>query len=219
MKKKSIMIILVCAFLLLLCIGVMFFLLPAVKEERAAYNTSVDDLFEKEGNFYVYFSRKECPYCNNIEKDIDNFKKENTVYEIDAEACNGILNYNWDEHEKQHDMIIGEKNEVGKVIFYEGLDEKSIKEKYPPINYKIVWVNDNYAELHEGKVSGKIYAISTHPAIDPEDLKAECFLLGGVPTLIEFDNHKVKNIYFDDKEIINFFNTTTKPLDEYWNLD
>lgn len=45
------------------------------------------------------------------------------------------------------------------------------------------------------------------------------FILAGVPTLLEFKDHKVINYYFDDKEIIGFLNSNTKPVDEYWNLD
>lgn len=42
---------------------------------------------------------------------------------------------------------------------------------------------------------------------------------GGVPALVEFENHKVINFYFDDKEIIDFLESDTQPLDKYWNLD
>ena len=51
----------------------------------------------------------------------------------------------------------------------------------------------------------KVYAISTHPNIKKEELSKRNFVLGGVPTLVEFENHKVINFYFDDKEIIDFF--------------
>lgn len=184
-----------------------------------AVNTSTGDLFEKEGHFYVYFNRKECPYCDNIEDDIKQFKKENAVYEIDAEACKGTRNYDWDSHEKKYDVEIGEKDSTRKIVFYDGLDENLIKEKYPPIHYKIIWANENYAALHEGKEAGKVYAISTHPNIKKEELSEKKFVLGGVPTLVEFENHKVINFYFDDKEIIDFLESDTQPLDKYWNLD
>lgn len=190
-----------------------------VKEETIAYSTSIEDLFEKEGHFYVYFNRKECPYCDNIEDDIKQFKKENAVYEIDAEACKGTRNYDWDSHEKKYDVEIGEKDSTGKIVFYDGLDENLIKEKYPPIHYKIIWANENYAALHEGKEAGKVYAISTHPNIKKEELSEKKFVLGGVPTLVEFENHKVINFYFDDKEIIDFLESDTQPLDKYWNLE
>ena len=126
--------------------GAAIILFPKVKEETIAYSTSIEDLFEKEGHFYVYFNRKECPYCDNIEDDIKQFKKENAVYEIDAEACKGTRNYDWDSHEKKYDVEIGEKDSTRKIVFYDGLDENLIKEKYPPIHYKIIWANENYAD-------------------------------------------------------------------------
>ena len=111
------------------------------------------------------------------------------------------------------------KDSTGKIVFYDGLDENLIKEKYPPIHYKIIWANENYAALHEGKEAGKVYAISTHPNIKKEELSEKKFVLGGVPTLVEFENHKVINFYFDDKEIIDFLESDTQPLDKYWNLE
>lgn len=165
MKKKNIIISIACSIFFIICVGATIILFPKVKEETIAYSTSIEDLFEKEGHFYVYFNRKECPYCDNIEDDIKQFKKENAVYEIDAEACKGTRNYDWDSHEKKYDVEIGEKDSTGKIVFYDGLDENLIKEKYPPIHYKIIWANENYAALHEGKEAGKVYAISTHPNI------------------------------------------------------
>ena len=162
---KNIIISIACSIFFIICVGATIILFPKVKEETIAYSTSIEDLFEKEGHFYVYFNRKECPYCDNIEDDIKQFKKENAVYEIDAEACKGTRNYDWDSHEKKYDVEIGEKDSTGKIVFYDGLDENLIKEKYPPIHYKIIWANENYAALHEGKEAGKVYAISTHPNI------------------------------------------------------
>lgn len=219
MKKKNVIISVVCSVFFIMCVGAGIILFPKVKEENIAYSTSIEDLFDKEGNFYVYFNRKECPYCDNIKEDIKNFKQGNEVYEIDAEACKGTRNYDWDSHEKKYDVEIGEKDSTGKIMFYDGMNENLIKEKYPPIFYKVIWANENYAALHEGKEAGKVYAVSTHPYIKKEELNKDKFVLGGVPTLVEFENHKVINFYFDDKEIIEFLESDTQPLDKYWNLD
>lgn len=77
MKKKNIIISIACSIFFIICVGAAIILFPKVKEETIAYSTSIEDLFEKEGHFYVYFNRKECPYCDNIEDDIKQFKKEN----------------------------------------------------------------------------------------------------------------------------------------------
>ena len=127
---KNIIISIACSIFFIICVGATIILFPKIKEETIAYSTSIEDLFEKEGHFYVYFNRKECPYCDNIEDDIKQFKKENAVYEIDAEACKGTRNYDWDSHEKKYDVEIGEKDSTGKIVFYDGLDENLIKEKY-----------------------------------------------------------------------------------------
>ena len=86
MKKKNIIISIACSIFFIICVGATIILFPKVKEETIAYSTSIEDLFEKEGHFYVYFNRKECPYCDNIEDDIKQFKKENAVYEIDEDC-------------------------------------------------------------------------------------------------------------------------------------
>ena len=75
MKKKNIIISIACSIFFIICVGAAIILFPKVKEETIAYSTSIEDLFEKEGHFYVYFNRKECPYCDNIEDDIKHLKK------------------------------------------------------------------------------------------------------------------------------------------------
>ena len=72
-----------------------------------------------------------------------------------------------------------------------------IKEKYPPIHYKIIWANENYAALHEGKEAGKVYAISTHPKYKKKRSypKKKILCWGGVPTLVEFENHKSDKLF------------------------
>ena len=51
------------------------------------------------------------------------------------------------------------------------------------------------------------------------ELSAENFVIPGVPMLVEFDNHEVVNYYFDDIEILEFLGSSTKPVNEYWNLE
>ena len=80
---------------------------------------------------------------------------------------------------KKYDVEIGEKDSTGKIVFYDGLDENLIKEKYPPIHYKIIWANENYAALHEGKEAGKVYAISTHPNIKKRGVIRKEICAGG----------------------------------------
>lgn len=57
MKKKNIIISIACSIFFIICVGATIILFPKVKEETIAYSTSIEDLFEKEGHFYVYFNR------------------------------------------------------------------------------------------------------------------------------------------------------------------
>lgn len=57
MKKKNIIISIACSIFFIICVGAAIILFPKVKEETIAYSTSIEDLFEKEGHFYVYFNR------------------------------------------------------------------------------------------------------------------------------------------------------------------
>lgn len=55
MKKKNIIISMVCSIFFIICVGAAIVLFPKVKEETIAYSTSIEDLFEKEGHF-MYIS-------------------------------------------------------------------------------------------------------------------------------------------------------------------
>lgn len=197
-------------------------MMPRVMEETTGSRNikyTLDQLYNQKGHFYVYFNRNDCPYCNNVEKDIEKFAKDKKVIMVDTELLKGIKNYDWDAHEVKYDVEIGEKTDEGDIKFYDEKTEKDIKQLYPPLNYKILWVNKRYAELHEGKKYGKVYAVYTHPVLTKNDLKKENLIIPAVPILMEFRDHEVINYFFDDKEIISFLNLNTKPLDHYWNLD
>ena len=217
MKKVRIVSVLISALIVGIIVGV---LAPNAKKELTNNDQmSVDNMFDIKDHFYVLFARDDCRYCENIENDIDNLSKKANVYVVDPELCKKIKSYDWDAHELKYDVEIGEMQDDGNILFYHDMTEKNIKEKYPPIDYKIVLVNDRYAELHEGKEVGKIYAIYTHPVLDETDLTVDNFCVPAIPMLIEFDQNKVVNYYFDDKEIIAYLNSDTEPLDKYWNLE
>lgn len=127
--------------------------------------------------------------------------------------------YDWNEHAKEADVEIGEIDKDGSVIFYDQLTQNDIMELYSPVYYKVISASASYAEFNDGKREGKIYAVSTHPQLTEADLSPENFIIPGVPFLVEIDNDKVINYYFDDKEIIDFLDSDTNALDSYWNLD
>lgn len=220
MRKITISII---AFICILFLGVIiYFLFPKVKAEIISDDLNqktIEEMFAEKGNFYVYFSRKDCRYCENIDADIKDFASRENVYTVDPELCKNIKSYDWDKHELENDVEVGRMLEDGKIEYYNDLTEKGIKEKYPPLYYKIVLANEGYTELHKGKEEGKIYAISTRPTLEDSDFQVDNFVIPAIPILIEFNNNKVVNYYFDDKEIIDFLESDTVPLDKYWNLE
>lgn len=219
MRRKIILPVII----LIICFSIILFLLyPKVSEEISNINInqmSVEDFFTYDGNFYIYFSREDCRYCLNIEEDINEFEKEKKVYRVNPELMKDIKNYDWTEHELKYDVKIGELTDNGEINFYNGLTEENIREQYPPLYYKIILVNDGYAELHKGKEVGKIYAIYTHPELLQNELQIDNFIIPAIPFLVELQDHKVINYYFDDKEILNFLGSKTFPLDRYWNID
>lgn len=220
--RKKIMNGIIVLFVLILIGGGAFFLLPKVREETASSRNvkyTLEQLYSLNGHFYVYFNREDCPYCDNVKTDIEELAGHEKVIMVDTELLKGIQNYDWDAHEAKYDVEIGEKTDGGEIKFYDGKTEKDIKQLYPPLNYKILWVNKRYAELHEGKEFGKVYAVYTHPVLEKDDLKKENLIIPAVPILVEFNDHEVINYFFDDKEIIGHLNSNTKPLDSYWNLD
>ncbi|MCI8712910.1 MAG: hypothetical protein HFH23_11690 [Ruminococcus sp.] len=214
--KRRIMLVavgLIIAVLVACCV----ILYPKMKEEMSQAHPTVKEFFDKDGNFYVYFMRDECRYCESIEDDINAFSKEVELFVVDASKLSDSKTYDWFEHRKLYDVEIGQLLDDGSIMYYNDTTEEDIVELYPPVEYKIVLAGEAFAEMNEGKEKGKIYAISTHPII--MELSAENFVIPGVPMLVEFDNHEVVNYYFDDIEILEFLGSSTKPVNEYWNLE
>ena len=141
--------------------------------------------------------------------------EKNLVYANNTERMDGIYDYDWIEHEKLYDVEIGIQKNDG-IELYGNRTKEMIKNEFPPLEYDIVMVDQDYAALHN-KLENHIYAISTHPVLDQSDFDKK-LTIPGVPLLLEFDEGKVINYFFDDKEIINYLKSETKPINEYWNI-
>lgn len=212
--RRSVYVITVCVVIFLLC-----FSATKAMEEIMPYGNldsiSEDDMFKKTNHFFVYFYKEQCKFCDNIKEDIKKLGEKNLVYANNTERMDGIYDYDWIEHEKLYDVEIGiQKND--RIELYGNRTKEMIKNEFPPLEYDIVMVDQDYAALHN-KLENHIYAISTHPVLDQSDFDKK-LTIPGVPLLLEFDEGKVINYFFDDKEIINYLKSETKPINEYWNI-
>lgn len=220
-KRKRLVWIFIC-FIALMLIITLSSLFPKMKKEVSGIGEykikTIRELVSKNGHFYIYLYRNGCSYCENISADIKKLKKENTVYSINVDDVESFKQYDWEKHEKNFDIEIGEKTRDGEMIFYNELDKEMIEKKYPPIDYKIVLANSDYIMLHPNKVINKIYAVSTHPQLGKTELQTDNIPLPGVPMLLEVNEHKIVNYLFDDKEIIHFMKSNKAPKDVYWNI-
>lgn len=222
MKKKIGIITAILAIIILVGYGVSGFIEDA-KNEINPYSKleviSVEDMFEEDGHFYVYFYKDGCKFCDNIAGGIKNLSLNSKVYVNNTNQMKDSKDYDWNIHEQKYDVEIGQKKDDGTMEYYKGYTTEEIEEKYPYLEYDILLADEEYELLHEGKEKGKVYAICTQPMLEASDLKKENFVVPAVPFLVEIDNHEVIHYYFDDKQIIQFLKLDTKPINSYWNID
>lgn len=224
MKKKYYIVGIICT-IIIMCIagGLLYKNLFAIGADNAyeGLNTiTLDEVFELTGDYYVYAQRSGCPYCDNVKDEIINFSESSRLFVLDTQAAENetAKDYDWTNHHKKYDEEIGEIVN-GKIVFYDGLTEKSLKDKYPPLDYTIKVADKDFVELNEGKEIGKIYAVRESPIIDYSDATKDNFIIAAVPTLYYIRDGKIENFYFGDAQILNFLGSEKSPLDEYMDLN
>ena len=174
MKKKSYIAGIICTTIIICMAGVLLYRNIFAIERSNAYeglNTiTMDEIFEKPGNFYVYAQRSGCPYCDNVKDEIIQFAKSNSLFVLDTQADENkdAKDYDWTNHHIKYDEEIGEVVN-GKNIFYDGLTRNTLKNKYSPLDYTIKAADKDFVKLNEDKVIGKIYAVRESPIIDYTD--------------------------------------------------
>lgn len=174
------------------------------------------ELKEKKGHYFVYLYKSDCPFCVNIADDIKEFSKRNELYVINTEKETDINDYDWDQHSLSNDIEIGYyKND--EVFFYNEKTEQDIENEFSWVEYNILLADKEYAKMNNKK-ENYIYAISTHPKIPAINLAEENITVPGVPMLLEIKENRIINYYFDDKEIIEFMGSSTKPVNKYWEI-
>lgn len=180
---------------------------------------ALDKLFEKSGEYYVYAQRSGCPYCDNVKKEILQFSETNRIFVLNTQAKENeaAKDYDWIEHHKKYDEEVGEiVND--KTFFYNGDTEKSLKDKYSPLDYTIRVADEDFAELNVGKIVGKIYAVRESPIIDYSNASECNFIIAAVPSLYHIKEGKIENFYFGDAQILKFLGSEKLPLDKYMDL-
>ena len=199
MKKKSYIAGIICTTIIICMAGVLLYRNIFAIERSNAYeglNTiTMDEIFEKPGNFYVYAQRSGCPYCDNVKDEIIQFAKSNSLFVLDTQA---------DENKDAKD--------------YDGLTRNTLKNKYSPLDYTIKAADKDFVKLNEDKVIGKIYAVRESPIIDYTDATKDNFIIAAVPMLYHIENGNIENFYFGDAQILQFLGSNKSPLDEYINL-
>ena len=162
MKKKSYIAGIICTTIIICMAGVLLYRNIFAIERSNAYeglNTiTMDEIFEKPGNFYVYAQRSGCPYCDNVKDEIIQFAKSNSLFVLDTQADENkdAKDYDWTNHHIKYDEEIGEVVN-GKNIFYDGLTRNTLKNKYSPLDYTIKAADKDFVKLNEDKVRGKIF--------------------------------------------------------------
>lgn len=207
------------------CIGVILLLsafyvtyktyLVKEKKDVALEKIHEKQILDRGGNYYVYFQRDECPYCNNVKEDIIKLSKKKRVYMVNTEekGNENLKDYDWDAHEKKNNVVIGEvKN--GKNIFYGNLTIEEIKKQYSPLKYTIQTRKDG-----KDKSKEKIYAILEEPVINVSNISLDNLVIPAVPYLIYVKDGTVVENYFGDTQILHFLKSEKKPLDDYMRIE
>lgn len=216
MRKKYIGIFLV-GILLVFSAGGLIYEFYHVKEKEAVDLKEITSkqVLDRGGEYYVYFQRKECPYCNNVKEDIIKLSKKKRVYMVNTvkQGNENLKDYDWDLHQKKYNILIGEMKK-GKPIFNGNLTVENIQKKYSPLKYTIQIRVDE-----KDKSKEKIYAVLEEPVIDIANISSGNLVIPAVPYLIYVNDGSVIEDYFGDTQILHFLKSRKKPLDDYMQIE
>lgn len=175
-------------------------------------NTS--EIFQQESeDYYVYFYKERCPYCNEVKPAINEFAAAGgNIYGVDyAVLSNRVKGYDWAETANKYNKKIGHVNDDGSKQFLPGESEAKYlnsteKNAYGKvIRYQITKIDEYNISDFPGSTIGDLYAEVQTPEInyaeitDPSDL-----IIAGVPTMLHISYGKIDTFYFDSTEIGEF---------------
>jgi len=106
------------------------------------------DVFDQDGEYFVYFWQEECRYCQEIEADISDYEDNGSLplYVVDmTKAANLEMWYDWEAHHEANDVVIG-YIEAGEEV-YEQDPELYLND--PEVQYDVVIKGDAIIAEHQ----------------------------------------------------------------------
>lgn len=159
------------------------------------------------GNYYVYFFNQDCGYCKDVEDKIDGKFTNGTLFLVDMKKSeNKSFEYNWEEHRKKYDKVVGEVIDGNRQFFTGESEDKYtspiIDKKFGQISYELV-NGDKYVKFDSSANPEAIYAVDMTPRLNVSILNSTGLKIGGTPTLIEVNKGKIIR-YMHGYEVTHF---------------
>lgn len=178
---------------------------------------TAEDILNKEGEYYVYFQKETCKYCDNIKNDILKLSKRKKVYVVDTEDEKNqeIESYDWDLHYKNNMIEIGRYDSKGNITFYGEYTYSNLKSFFPEADYSIHKADDEFIKQYKNGVKGYVYAVLEKPLINYENISPKTMIVPGVPFLIRVKDKAIVDYYCGDTAIIKLIGSKTEPLSPY----
>jgi thiol-disulfide isomerase/thioredoxin len=179
---------------------------------------SKDTLVQQSDEYYVYYYKKNCPYCFKIQDSIFKFASKYKLYIVDTEKMsNQLLKYDWNNFHEQNDIEIGIQNADGTKQFYNNQTEEKYlntkeKNQFGKLKiYEIIVADKKYLSTNKKAEIGHIYASLQTPEIDYENITdSSAIIIAGVPTLLHIKSGQINGFYFDSPEIAEHINNLLK---------
>lgn len=177
-----------------------------------------DSLVQQGDEYYVYYYKKNCPYCLKIQDSILKLASQYKLYIVDTDKMhNRPLKFDWNNLHEQNDVEIGIQNVDGTKQFYKGENEEKYlntqeKNQFGKIKvYEIIIADKNYLITNKNAQIGHIYASLQTPEIDYGKIRnSSDIIIAGVPTLLHIKNGQINGFYFDSPEIAEHINNLSK---------
>lgn len=178
---------------------------------------AAEDIFNGQGEYYVYFQKETCKYCDNITDDILQFSEYEKIYIVNTqdEKNQKLESYDWDLHYKNNMIEIGKYDLDGNITFFGEYSNSNLKSFFPEADYSIHKADDEFVERYKNGVTGYVYAVLEKPIINYENVSPKTMVVPGVPFLIHVKDKVIAEYYCGDTAIIELLGSKTEPLSPY----